>query len=495
MKSVSRKKIFYFGVIGLTFIMSFCFYSSLYYPALNSDNAVTILMINYFKLPHDLYFWGQDRIGSLIPLVGQIPFKIFNLSALTSEAITHYTILLGGFLAFSTLLRSYFYRIVFAIIWFFPPMRLIDITQLPFGIHYSLIAIACYLFTWMDKENSKGNSILNHIVLVLLTVTIIATIWVSDMAIVSVFLLLGIQLLYYFKENKFSQNTVKTPHIYYAILGITIGYLFIHYAKSISPVKNAYSTLGDIKTIKQTIAIFLNTIWDLLLFKAKEPLTSIYTYLVMVIMAFSISISQKNKIRDILSNKWILFFLLDAIVLFLVIIISDWTYLNNVPRRYFTCTYISFSLFLLLVLDNLTLTKTHSNLIKILIVFTVILGGAGTIYNLKYIWPKTLTPTVKVVGEFQQLGNIGVISEYWNSYITSCVNPDQIKATPHEHSGTVRNYEIAEEVFMQKKIYVIKDMWLETFPDTLKQFGHVLIRDSLEFKIGNCDVCKYRKMD
>ena len=88
-------------IIGLLFLLSFRFYSSLFYPVLNTDNAVTILMIHYFELPNDLYFWGQDRMGSLIPLLAQIPFKIFNISALTSESIVHYLILLLGFLSFS----------------------------------------------------------------------------------------------------------------------------------------------------------------------------------------------------------------------------------------------------------------------------------------------------------------------------------------------------------------------------------------------------------
>lgn len=66
------RKAFYIVIIGLISIISFRFYSALYYPALNSDNAVTVLMIHYFKLPDDLYFWGQDRLGSLIPLLGQV---------------------------------------------------------------------------------------------------------------------------------------------------------------------------------------------------------------------------------------------------------------------------------------------------------------------------------------------------------------------------------------------------------------------------------------
>lgn len=90
------------------------------------------------------------------------------------------------------------------------------------------------------------------------------------------------------------------------------------------------------------------------------------------------------------------------------------------------------------------------------------------------------------------LGKIGILSDYWNSYITACPNPDSIIATPNEQS--CRNYKITEEVFKQKNIYVIKDMWLAEFPDTLKQFGHALIRDGKQFNIGDCNVCKYRNL-
>ena len=142
-------------IILLIFLGSFFLYSSLYYALLNSDNAVTVLMVHYFKLPDDLYFWGQDRLGSLIPLIAQIPNKLFRLSPILSESIVHYGILLTGFLAFATFIKSNFYKIVFAIIWFFPPMRLIDVTQFAFGIHYSLIAIICYLINNLRMKATR----------------------------------------------------------------------------------------------------------------------------------------------------------------------------------------------------------------------------------------------------------------------------------------------------------------------------------------------------
>jgi hypothetical protein len=480
----------YLLVVGLICLLSFRCYSSLFYPILNSDNAVTILMIYYFKLPHDLYFWGQDRMGSLIPLIGQIFFKIFNLSALRSEAIVHYLILLAGFLAFASFLKSNFLKIIFAIIWFFPPIRLIDTIQLYSGVEYSLIAISCYLLNLYQKTAIQENVLFRHLILFSIALLLIGSVWVSDMALVTVFLLLGIQLFFYLQTNKFSYALFKKMEFYYSVLSIIGGYIFIQYAKSTSPTRQDYSTFSDFEVIRQTCIIFKDTIIDLLTFKANEPFTSVYTYFVIVL--FSMLLFQIKNIK--LTNtakKWILFFIFDAFFLFIIIIVSNWTFLNGVPRRYFTCTYISISFAFLLLLDNLNIS-TSSNALRILSFTAVFIGGVGAIYNIKFIWPKTMTPRVEVVNEFQKLGKIGIISEYWNSYITSCPNPEMIKATPHE-AASCRNYEIVEEVFQQKNIYIIKDLWLKTFPDSLTQFGRVLIKDGSEFRIGDCDVCKYKK--
>ena len=91
------KKFYYYISLLIIVIISFRIYSSVFYPGLNSDNAVTILMTHYFHLPDDLYFWGQDRMGSIIPLIAQIPNKLFHISAIYSEAITHYFILVVDF--------------------------------------------------------------------------------------------------------------------------------------------------------------------------------------------------------------------------------------------------------------------------------------------------------------------------------------------------------------------------------------------------------------
>ena len=487
---MQRNYLLYSLSILAIFLGSFFLYSSLFYALLNSDNAVTVLMVHYFKIPADLYFWGQDRLGSLIPLIAQIPNKFLGLSPLLSESLVHYGILLAGFLAFSTFIRSQFYKVIFALIWFFPPMRLIDVTQFAFGIHYSLIAIICYLIHKLTNEEKTLNNLRYYIILTIATLLMIITIWVSDMAIVSAGILIGINFYFFLKNKSSQEKRNKISFALFTIIGGITGYIVIHYAKSLTGIQNTYSTFGDLEMIRKSSEIFLKTIKEFLTFSSDEPLTNIYTYLVLILIG-SIAFSLKYFNLNRQTKKWLVYFLLESILLFGIIMISKWTFLNSVPRRYFTCTYITLSFAMILILDNLELNKRRSIYFKILTLITVLVGGSSTIYNIKYFAPSSLIPMSTVLSDFEKLGRIGVISEYWNSYVTSCINPELIKATPHDQTYAVRNYKIVEEVFQQPNIYIIRDMWMDSFPDTMRQFDRTLVKAGDQVKLGDCFVCRY----
>ena len=477
----------YLVLVILISSLSFFFFSSLFYPLLNSDNAVTVLMIHDFKLPNDFYFWGQDRMGSLIPLLAQFFYKVFHQSALTSESITHYVILLSGFLAFASFLKNNWYKLIFCIIWFFPPIHMIDVTQFAFGIHYSLIAIACYLLNIINT--GKYGNFKQHLYFLLLTLTLITAVWVSEMALISMGVLIGIQSLIFMKEKQSIKNIVLNKGVLYLFVGAILGLLFINQAKSFSPIHQSYSSFSDFGNILNTFKQFFESIFDMLLFRANEPFTSLYTFLVLILIGILLFNRKKLESKP---NRWFYFFLLEGFVLLFVILISSWTFENNVPRRYFTCTYISLLFALLLFIDGSQVQNNFIKKIRFYALFTVLIGGIGTIYNLKYVSPKTLKPTVQTISEFKKLGQIGIIGDYWNSYLIACVDPDNIIATPHEFSYAVRKHELVEKVFQQKKLYLIKDMWMEEFPDTLSQFGRTIVKKGDEFLIGGCFVNEYK---
>ena len=478
------------GMILLIILGSFRLFSAVFYPALNSDNAITILMIHYFKLPGDLYFWGQDRMGSLIPLLAQFFTRVLGFSAIWAESVTHYLILLAGYLAAASFIKSWFYRMVLAVFWFFPTMRMIDVTQFAFGIHYSLIVICCFLILKKDDPRVRDNAPLFHSVMTLLTVLGIAAVWVSDMAMISVFVLLAAQVFFFFRKHGIQKNVFKQPELYYALGGMAAGTIFISWAKSLMVYRAQYAVVGDWATIAKTTGIFLHTLGEALVYNPAEPFSVVYSYLLIILLIMMVAGFRKIRF-DPSTRKLLLIFVLDAVLLLGVILGSEFTLISNVPRRYFTCTYMASGMAILLLLDNMQIHGFRSVAVRLVAGLLVIAGAVGVVYTLKYQYPATLTPRSELSAEFRSLGKPGIIADYWNSYVVSCVDPENIKATQYDFSP-VRNQGLADEVLLKKEIYVIGDGWLTEFPDSLCQFQRLLLRAGQPFVMGNSNVCLYR---
>ncbi len=482
------KKVAYYSTLLIIILISFRIYSSIYYPGLNSDNAVTILMVHYFQLPDDLYFWGQDRMGSIIPLVAQIPNKLFSISALYSEAIAHYLILIIGFFAIASFFKTHFVKLLFALMLFLPPSKEIEVTQLTLSIQYMFLFIGMYLVLLVKAEN-KIIHLKQHLILFLFVLSMIIAVWDSDLAIVSVSIFISLYLLYLIKDTSI-RFLFKNIVSYYIIFGLLLGFLFITYAKSTSPIKNNYALLCNPNEILKTLSILFSTLKDIFLFNIKETLTSVYSYLALFTVILMMVFVRKVKFTNTITKRLLVFFILDLFVVFIVIIVSKWTLLNGVPMRYFNCTYISAIIVFLLLFENLDLINIKLNIVKYSLLITVLVGSFGAIYTQVFVWYKPYKPYSEYVSELNKLGKIGIVGEYWNSYICSINDPENIKSNPHDKS-CVRNLKLVDEVFKQKKIYLIKDMWLDSYPDTILQFGRTLIKQEEPFSLANATLCRY----
>lgn len=481
------KKIAYYLTFLIIVIISFRIYSSVFYPGLNSDNAITILMVHYFNLPDDLYFWGQDRMGSVIPLIAQIPNKLFHLSAIYSEAIAHYFILIIGFLSISSFFKKYFTKLIFALILFLPPAREVEVTQLTLSIQYMFLFLGIYFIL-----KQQSNKLKNHVYVFLAMLSFVIAIWDSDLAMVSVAIFLALYIFYFVKD--FSLKTIfKNKFIYYLLFCLLLGSCFVFFAKSNSSSRTDYTLLSKPNEITEAFKIFAKSLNDIFLFKMNETFTSIYSYLALFTVALFVWFSKNIKFKELLSKRLFIFLLVDVIIIFIVIMITKWTLLNGVPRRYFNCTYISLTIAILVLFENLDLSRIKYNLIKYFLLVTVIVGSAGTLYTVKYVWFHPFKPYSEIVSELDKLGKIGIIGDYWNSYICSINKPDDIIATPHDQA-CVRNYKLVDEVFKQEKIYLIKDLWFESYPDTITQFGRTLIKAEEPFVIANATLCRYKVM-
>jgi hypothetical protein len=97
------------------------------------------------------------------------------------------------------------------------------------------------------------------------------------------------------------------------------------------------------------------------------------------------------------------------------------------------------------------------------------------------------------MGDFRKLGDFGLISDYRDAYLIASVDPKHIVATPHDKDD-VKNHYLPELVFKMPKLYLAKDGWMDSFPDTITQFGHILSRKGSEFKVGTNALCQYERV-
>lgn len=122
------------------------------------------------------------------------------------------------------------------------------------------------------------------------------------------------------------------------------------------------------------------------------------------------------------------------------------------------------------------------------IAITVVTGSLSG--SFRFYYPEIKPSRIRVLSALTSMGNIGIIAEYWNAYMTASPDPAHIKATPHD-KDYVRNRELVAVVFKQPRIYLIRDGWLEAFPDTIIQFGRVLKRQGRTIHIADAWMNRY----
>lgn len=486
----------YYLLLFLLILFSFYNFAEIYFPLLNSDMAITILMAQNLNLPGDLYFWGQDRGGSLIPLLANILVEAYKFPPVLAVSLIHYLIMVAGFFAMASFFRNRSLKLILALIWFFPSWHFLDQVFPLFGIQMCLIAIALYFLKIMQIA---VNRYLQMIWLSLACFSFIISIWVSDLAVVSLFIVAMIALwkylpmlrkkryLFFFKDR----NTL----IQAALMAIwfILGTAFILYAKHKATRTEGYHThhLNHPGEIFATLKIIFYSLWRVFIFASENFMESIYAWAIVagIPLVISLSHTRSHFLKFCSSHKWLIFFTLNGIVIFILLVLSHWVYLNGTNRRYFTLVYISLWIAMLLYVE---VTGSHNRQLRMIILLIVVLIGSVSSFN-KFFFPERLPSRLTAMADFKKLGDFGLISDYWDAYIIASIDPKHIVATPHDKDN-VRNHNLPELVFKMPKLYLAKDGWMKYFPDTITQFGHILSRKGSEFKVAGIALCQYERV-
>jgi hypothetical protein len=489
----NRSRLLFVTAICMIVVVSYSFYASSNYPLLNSDDGMAILMAHYFELPRDVYCWGQDRLGSLIPLMSQGFIKGFGASAMTAVSLSNYLILILGYIGFSGLIKSRYGKLVFALIWFFPFQRFIDLTRYTIGVEYSLIAFAIFLILRLQFENKSFFYWKNHVLLLAINLVLGAALWASDLSIVTITILLFVLYGAHFIKKR--TLIIRKEVLLYTVAGIVSWTYFILLAKSYAVAKTEdFASLNGISETLEGLSIMFRSTFEVMLYSEQDLLTTLYTWLAPVFIGIVTVLIIRKKINVAPDQrKWVTFLLLDFCLVMGVILLSRWVLINEMGRRYFVASYITMSLLIVILVENAVLTQRYKRFLKAGLLTVVFVGAISPIYNMQFVEGKSLRSMKSVSKEFTQLGEIGLIGAYWNAYRISCAYPETIVATPDDLSD-VKNRELVPLVFAQPKLYVVRDGWMTSFPDTIIQFKIPLKRVGKERIVGGHHIQQYKRL-
>jgi len=472
--------------ILLIILLSFFTFSENFYPLLNSDMAVNILMTVSFSLPHDIYFWGQDRAGNLIPMIGHCLYMLTGWKPVILVSIVHYLILIAGFWALTRFVKTGYGRMVLALVWFFPPLHFLDFLLLVYGVQASCVLLS---LNFLDRARCVHDKWKGLAWLSAACMMFIITIWVSELAVVSILTLLITGTMYYRAARKAAARPVSLRGnltiVFCIVFWAAAGYLFLHYAKMVSlPVKYYnVSSPADVTSFLTNLNIVLDSVFRVFVFSSESSIESVFAWMIFLSLLFLVfSKKQGHRTRPgIIDNPWFYFFLTETILTLITVLTSSWVAANGAGRRYFTTFYMSAFISLVLWLENLSAGRWKNQLL-FAFAFTVIIGSVSG--SLKYYYPEVKPSRIRVISALRYMGNIGIIAEYWNAYLSASPDPAHIKATPHDKEY-VRNFELAREVMEQPRIYIIREGMFRSFPDTVMQFGRTLKKKGPSFHLAN----------
>lgn len=486
MKTSNLKLISYYLIVVLIITVSFFLFSTAFYPDVNSDMAINVLIADSFSLPHNIYWWNQDRLGSFIPLISQ-PFIKMGMSSLLAISICNYLVITLGFIGYSKLFKHKTTILLFALAWFFPYQRFIDLNVFPLGLSYGLFGFSLLFLRRINLKESFFKNRKNLLNILATTLIWFCAVWISDLMYITL-LTLGIATGIYFFLHK-DLTYKKTPvFLTYGIVMIAIILVILKLKTYATGVSQKFASINTLSEIKEGINMVIGGIIHLLDFREN--------YIVclgawsMLIFSFTAFLLLIKYIRTIFTfkNFWLTFFLADFTGILLVIFLSHWVYLNDLGYWYFVAPYISCVIFILLLFEH---SKFITSKIAVFFLFIgVFFINLSPVFGVlsKFGEYRSIASKAR---ELNQFGEIGIIGDFWESYKFSIVNPKGIKSTPHDKSD-VKDPSRINEVITQSRLFISKNEWMESFPDTLNQFGFILVKKGNPIFVAGSDFCEYK---
>jgi hypothetical protein len=509
------------AIITVIFLLSFRSFATYLAPNFNSDHAIHVLMTYHLKLPKDLYYWGQNRLGSIVPILAHLLIKSFPISPVEAVSYVQYVFLLIGFICFTSLFKHILSKIIFALVWFLPTTDFIELVNIgqPYAAQLCLIGLTILCIDQVLNHGKCWPAWRKQAAIAIATFSLMTALWVSDFTIVTLFLLgvMALRYTYQFYRNAPISSKEKLIAILPGFLNITFflfaGEVFINYAKENASRHQEYNTFNSVVITFEVLKTLITSLFQTLTFQTKDFFLSIQAIFAVLFVLYAINLICRNQTRIVPNlSRWFYFFFIHAILGFLLLICSNWVYINLISLRYFVVVYVTGWLSALLFVEAL-----EPKFLKQVYILLIVAALSSSLTLPPYVFSiQKARPRIQALQDMQSLGKVGIIGDYWTAYLICSVNPKQLNCTSYDPRAStpclppgtpeqvmrrarrirgVRCSRCVSKVMKAETIYLVKNKWLQTFPPQTQQFGHCLIQIGEPKKIAGYTLAPYRKVD
>lgn len=525
-------------VAAIALYFSFNGYAGFLVADLDSDQAIHALMAADLQLPADLYYWGQQRSGSIVPILGNILLKHSTLSAVEAVSYVHYFLLLIGYVSFATIFKSHSARILFALAWFLPIHQFGFLLMLghPYAPQLAFLGLAIALIDKLPRTLEWWRVIVRQVMITGAVICLFISFWASDftlisMGIISLLGILGISYRIWIAPVTLSPKKTWSIPLLFGLIALeiinivvisTYGLEFIQYAKDHATPSDSLLGLNTLQQAQELFKLFTNPIAQTIASNSDSLLKNSLVFSILLFWGCAITflivysvfrfvqlwLRTPNANHHLNISPWFWVFLANAVVGFVAIIFSKWVYVNSMQdgsgSRYFVPIYIFVWVAALLLVEGIPRIPAQP-LWAILLV--VAITGSATLPASVYSTEK-FEPTVQRLQALQTLAPAGIIGSHWASYLLCSINPQQLHCTQFDEYGQIpclqpvdppvrrpsgRCFRCVDRVLDSPMIYLVKNSWLESYPNEIEQFGTCLVRVGEPFDLAGYTFAHYQR--
>ena len=471
-ESIWSRLLFWF-LLMLVFSLSFYLYSPIYYTGLNSDYALHALMAEDFRLPEDLYIWGENRIGSLLPMLA-VPLVKLGLTGLWAMSVVQYAVLLLSFFIWQSFFRSLWIKLALMFMLFIPiyPWQEFVMISHPVTLFVFFFGLSALLFEKAKAKIALGAFSTRDYWLA--AAVGFVGLWSTEQLLVPMGLLWLVLLFPNGRKDLSSlgrrlRNDETIRRVALLPIPVFLGVATLKLAF----VQRTRANFSKFVTPAEFVDQF-----GLIVFRLKKVLSfdhyfwlSVFTWLCVLSIllllvvfiqkkSFSKAKAESNAVPDTV-------FLLTAAAMFLMVLLSKWVLVNFTEPRYFVPVVFAANIYFF----------RKAVLVKVSPVFALLMAvGAFTAFAQNHHFQKTddiLIRRRQMVEKLEINQPTGIIASYWFAYVSGAVHSPMALATVFP-GDNCRNRRQVEEVLSKPEIIVINNQWDGELTDTLQLYGRTL---------------------